>query len=97
MTKQTSSSTRAVVVTRASSGGSKFINPIRIYLLLADVQEGTVVIPRNATKARAYTYIRENRRAVRRVKRFCAKAEQLAADVNCGRIAFSQAVEQFNA
>lgn len=97
MTQNTSSSTRAVVVTRASSGGGEFIFPIRIYLLLADVTEGAVIIPANATKARAYTYIRENKRAVRRVKRVCAKAEQLAADVNCGRISFSQAVEQFNA
>lgn len=85
---------RAVVVQRESRGGGNYFWPVRVYLLLCRVDEnGEPIVPARATTAPDWVYVRENKRAKRRLSTLRDHADVLVAKVNAGEITFLAAKE----
>lgn len=85
---------RAVVVQRESCGGGNYFWPVRVYLLLCRVDEnGEPIVPARATTAPDWVYVRENKRATRRLSTLFDHANALAMKVNAGEMTFLAAKE----
>ncbi len=86
---------RAIVVERCSRGGGNFFWPVRIYLLLCQVDaDGEPVVPKRATSAPDWTYVRVNRLSSRG-SALHKRANALAAKVNAGEMSFSAAKDAY--
>lgn len=80
---------RAVVVQRESCGGGNYFWPVRVYLLLCRVDEkGEPIVPGRATTAPDWVFVRENKRATRRLSTLLEHANTLAVKVNAGEMTF---------
>lgn len=86
----------AHVAVRASRGGGDYYHPVRVYLLYCRCDaSGKVVVPPHATRAPGCVYVRENKRARRRMRILLAQARFLADNVNAGRMTFEDAAHEF--
>lgn len=83
---------RAVVVVRSGSGGGMWVWPTRVYLLMVDLDsKGRPMIPVNATRAKRWVRVSENKRATRRMRNLVEQFESFAKAVNDGKMTFDEA------
>lgn len=72
------------------------MHPVRVYLLKCTVDAtGEPIVPARATMAPDYAFLRENKRATRRMSGLLYKASRLAAQVNTGELSFESAAAKF--